>query len=312
MGGRSGRLRRQEPCAAGEGLGVEARDREMRAGADLADAAEQTVKPRVRARFRTLASRRISRRSPRVSPTQITLEAKASVSGTVVTEPPCGAARSKRRRCGVGMGEARCDGGLPIAPRRRGYPRLRGKSSAPVGADHEPRGNLPALFAAQARLAGASAMRRHSTAEAGGGWRQPGCTAHRPARCWRCCSRKPQAQARRAENSTSGARNRLPDASMILIAFSGAAWGRRASHSPSAFNMSIELSSSAAVRVSRARGVLAAGGGPISATDAPPWASASAAAIPAGPLRPRQCRCRSRLPKTSVPRRGPKGSGIAL
>ena len=71
---------------------------------------------------------------------------------------------------------------------------------------------------------------------------------------------------------------------MMRMALSGAAWGRSASHTPSAFSMSTELSRSAAVRVSRGCGRAGAGGGgPISATREPPWASASAAARPVGP-----------------------------
>ena len=81
----------------------------------------------------------------------------------------------------------------------------------------------------------------------------------------------------------SGARNRLREASMMRIAVSGAAWRASLSQTPSDLSRSIELVSSAAVRVSTARAP-GAGAGPIATTSAPTSASASAATRPDGPV----------------------------
>ena len=111
----------------------------------------------------------------------------------------------------------------------------------------------------------------------------PAHRAFRPAWCWRCCSRMPASPSSLALNSMSGARSRLREASTMRMASSGAACGDSAGHTPNAFNKSTELASSAAVLVSRDGALASGGGGPIRTTLAPTWASASAAAMPAGP-----------------------------
>ena len=72
------------------------------------------------------------------------------------------------------MGEARCDRGLTVMLHGGGDMRsFAANRVAPIGADHEPRGNLPALFAAQARMVrgkrDAVDIRRLKQGEGGGG-----------------------------------------------------------------------------------------------------------------------------------------------
>ncbi len=124
----------------------------MRPGTDLADAAEQPVKPLGERGFECLS----------VEPHQ-SVDLRALADPDHARSMSIGE-RHRGHRAALpvqldrnvamrrGMGEARGDRGLSIMLHGSGD--LRGFAAdriPPVGADHEPRGNLPPLFAAEMR-----------------------------------------------------------------------------------------------------------------------------------------------------------------
>ena len=215
------------------------------------------------------------------------------------------------------MGEARCDRGLTIMLHGGGDMRsFAANRVAPIGADHEPRGNLPALFAAQARtLRGkrdAVDIRRLKQGEGGGSLavqhlNQRGvgdvvAESLKPELVRRELDvRRAQETAGRIDDPDRFQRRRMR------------AEEHPTAQAPSACRSSFRAAPRCACRGRAARSLPAAA---RSARRKHRRGQARAPRrSPQAQLRPRQCRCRSLLPRVlscppGVP--SPKGGGITV